>query len=79
MRAVLAAEAQGDPAAALAVTMFCYRVRKCTGAYLAALNGAKAIVFGSGIGENTPEIRARICANMDWCGLTFASGRNTAA
>jgi acetate kinase len=41
----------------LAVNMFCYRVRKYIGAYLAALGGADAIVVGGGIGEDTPFIR----------------------
>ncbi len=44
----------------LAVNMFCYRVRKHIGAYLAALGGAEAIVVGGGIGEDTPFIRERI-------------------
>ena len=48
-------------------------------AYLAVLNGADAILFGGGIGENAPEVRARICAKMDWCGLRLDMARNTAA
>jgi len=77
MRELLEAEARGDARAALAVTMFCYRVRKYMGAYLAALGGANAVVFGGGIGENAPSVRARACAGMDWCGLTLDQGRNT--
>lgn len=50
---------------------FCYRARKYAGAYLAALGGAEAIVFSGGIGENAPEVRARICAGFDWAGLTL--------
>lgn len=79
MRELLAAEAQGNTRAALAINMFCYRVRKYIGAYLAALNGAEALVFGGGIGEHAPAIRARICAHMEWCGLTLDTTRNTAA
>lgn len=71
MRELLEAEAQGDDRAALALEMFCYRVRAYIGAYLAIIGGADAVVFGGGIGENAPEIRARICADMDWCGLTL--------
>jgi len=77
MRELLEAEAQGDAHAALAVAMFCYRVRKYVGAYLAALGGANAVVFGGGIGENAPSVRARVCAGMGWCGLTLDDGRNT--
>ncbi|MCJ7511283.1 MAG: acetate kinase [Dehalococcoidia bacterium] len=79
MRELLEAERQGDQRAALAVEMFCYRVRKYIGAYLSALGGAHAVVFGGGIGENAPTVRARICAGMDWCGLTLDQDRNAAA
>jgi acetate kinase len=76
MRELLEAEAAGDKRAALAVDMFCHRVRKYIGAYLAALGGADAVVFGGGIGENAPLIRVRICAGMGWCGLTLDEARN---
>jgi acetate kinase len=76
MRELLEAEAGGDERAALAVDMFCHRVRKYVGAYLAVLGGADAIVFGGGIGENAPLVRARICAGMDWCGLKLDKERN---
>jgi len=76
MRELLKAEAGGDARAALAVDMFCYRVRKYVGAYLAALGGANAVVFGGGIGENAPLVRARICAGMGWCGLALDEERN---
>ena len=46
------------------------------GAYLAVLGGADAVVFGGGIGENAPLVRARICAGMGWCGLTLDEARN---
>jgi acetate kinase len=69
MRELLQAEAQSDSRAALAVEMFCYRVRKYIGAYLAALGGADAVIFGGGIGENASTVRARICSGMEWCGL----------
>ena len=77
MRELLDAEAGGDARAALAVTMFCYRVRKYVGAYLAALGGANAVVFGGGIGENAPSVRARVCAGMDWCGMALDQDRNS--
>jgi acetate kinase len=79
MRELLEAEASGDRRAALAVDMFCYRVRKYVGAYLAALGGADAVVFGGGIGENAPLVRARICAGLGWCGLTLDDARNARA
>ncbi len=78
MRELLDAEARGDRRAALAIEMFCYRARKYIGAYMAALGGADAILFGGGIGENAPAIRARICQGMEWCGLVLDAGRNAA-
>lgn len=79
MREVLEAEQQGDGRAALAVEMFCYRVRRYVGAYLAVLGGADAVVFGGGVGEHATGVRARICAGMDWCGLVLDEQRNDAA
>jgi acetate kinase len=60
----------------LALSMFCYRVRKYIGAYLAVLNGAEAVVFGGGIGENTPLVRERICEKLGWCGVVLDRQRN---
>lgn len=80
MRALLkAAEGKPDSRAALAIEVFCYRVRKYIGAYLAVLGGADAVVFGGGIGERAPVIRSRICAGLDWCGLRLDEARNAAA
>jgi len=80
MRELLrAAEQDQDKRAQFAVDLFCYRVRKYLGAYLAVLDGADAIVFGGGIGENAPEIRERICQYMEWCGLKLDRDRNRAA
>lgn len=60
----------------LAIEVFCYRARKYMGAYLAAMGGADAIVFTGGIGENSPDVRARICDGMEWAGLRIDSGKN---
>jgi acetate kinase len=65
-----------DKSVELAVNMFCYRVRKYVGAYLAALGGADAIVIGGGIGENTPFIRERIFKEFEWCGAILDSEQN---
>jgi acetate kinase len=64
-------KADDKPDANLAIRMFCYRVRKYIGAYLAVLDGAHAIVFGGGIGENTPLVRQQICEGLGWCGATL--------
>jgi acetate kinase len=79
MQELVAAESQGDDRAALAIDIFCYRVRKYIGAYLMVLEGADAIVFGGGIGENHPLIRERICDRMEWCGLMLDRERNDRA
>ena len=68
VRELLAPEAE-HAGARLAIEVFCYRARKYVGAYLAAVGGAQAVVFTGGIGENSPEIRARILESMEWCGL----------
>src|SRR4030042_3086893 len=60
MRELLQRESEGDQDAALAIEMFCYRAKKQIGAYLAVLDGADAIIFGGGIGENSPRGRKRI-------------------
>ena len=79
LRALLDAEREGDPAATLAVEVFCYRARKYVGAYLAALGGAEAVVFSGAIGERAPEIRARVCAGLEWAGVRLDPDRNAAA
>lgn len=69
MGQLLDAANKGHAGANLAIDLFVHRARKYLGAYLAVLGGADAIVFGGGIGEHAAEIRSRICAGMDWCGL----------
>jgi acetate kinase len=76
MRVLLASD---DPDAELAVAVFCYRARKYVGAFLAALGGADAILVGGGVGENSPEIRARVLGSMEWCGLKLDAEANAAA
>jgi acetate kinase len=65
-----------DRRARLAIEIFCYRVRKYIGSYLAAMNGAEAIVFAGGIGENSAEVRAKICDGLSWLGLELEAERN---
>lgn len=60
----------------LAIEIFCYRARKYIGGYLAAMGGADAVVFTGGIGENSPEVRARICSEMEWAGLRLDATKN---
>jgi acetate kinase len=77
MRELLAEAAEHDDRrASLAIELFCYRVKKYLGAYLAAMNGADAIVFSGGIGENAPAIRAQICEGLEWLGIRVDQSRN---
>lgn len=79
MRELLAEEAEhGDRRARLAIDLFCYRAKKYLGAYLAAMNGADAVIFAGGIGENAPEVRRRICAGLEWLGIQVDDARNSA-
>ncbi|HEU4932159.1 MAG TPA: acetate kinase [Pyrinomonadaceae bacterium] len=66
-----------DRRARLAIEIFCYRARKYIGSYLAAMNGAEAIVFTGGIGENSAEIRARICSELLWIGVELDTALNS--
>lgn len=74
MHHLLRLEEQGHRPSHLAVEAFCHRARKYLGAYLAVLAGADAVLFGGGIGENAPTIRARICRDMAWAGLELGPG-----
>jgi len=75
MRALLGRD---DPAARLAIDVFCYRILKYVGAYLAVLGGVEAIVFTGGIGENSSEIRRRVCDGLTWAGVELDHDRNAA-
>jgi acetate kinase len=75
----LTAAYESNPQARLAVDVFCYRGRKYLGSYLAALGGADAVVFSGGIGENSPLVREKICAGMEWCGLKLDLRLNATA
>lgn len=69
----------GDERAELAIELYCYRIRKYIGAYLSVLGGADALVFGGGVGENSPPVRSRVCAGMGWCGLELDEDKNAEA
>lgn len=77
MRDLLAeAHENNDRRARLAIEIFCYRARKYIGAYLAAMAGADAVIFTGGVGENSAEVRSRICAGLEWLGLNLDVDRN---
>ena len=76
MAELMRAERAGHSGARLAIDVFCYRVRKYIGAYLAVLGRVDAVLFSGGIGEHAPDIRARICNGMDWCGMDLVPDAN---
>jgi acetate kinase len=79
MRELLAAEAAGDEDSRLAVEVFVYRLQKYIGGYLTVLGGADAIMFGGGIGENSPVIRERVIDSLSWLGAKLDHNRNHTA
>jgi acetate kinase len=76
MRDIRKAISAGDNNAALASEMYAYRIKKYIGAYAAILNGLDAIVFTAGVGENSTDIRQRICADMEWLGIHLDKDAN---
>jgi acetate kinase len=67
-----------DPAAAMAVEMFCYQARKFVGAFAAVLGGLDTLVFTGGIGERAAAVRAGICAGLQFLGITIDVPANRA-
>lgn len=65
-----------DKDAALAIDIFCYQIKKYIGAYAAVLNGLDVLVFSGGIGENAPEIRARICEELGYLNIELNEESN---
>lgn len=79
MRDVNKAAGLGNADAALAIDMFCYRVRKYIGQYLAVAGETEAIIFGGGVGEHGDDIRVRICGGLEHLGIVVDPERNRAA
>jgi acetate kinase len=77
MRDLLDSEAH-DVRAAEAVALFCYQIKKCIGAFAAALGGLDTLVFAGGVGENAPKVRARICEGLRFLGIEIDDDRNAA-
>jgi len=66
----------------VALDIFCYRIRKYIGAFSAAMGGVDVLVFTAGIGENSPEVRRRVCAGLeaaDGFGIILDVLKNSAA
>ncbi len=79
MRQVSEAADRGDRRAQLAIQVYCYRVKKYVGAYMAALGGLDALVFTAGVGENSRGVRARICQGLAYLGVSIDPRKNERA
>jgi len=67
-----------DVAAAEAVALFCYQVKRWIGAFAAALGGLDTLVFAGGIGEHAAEVRARVCDGLGFLGIKLEEAPNLA-
>jgi acetate kinase len=76
MRDLVDAAAKGNQNAAVALEVFVGAIRKYIGQFLVELDGADAIIFTAGIGENDSQLRAQVCANLDFCGLELDAEAN---
>ncbi|GAA1946570.1 acetate kinase [Nocardioides panacihumi] len=79
MRDLLAAIADGDDAARLALDVYAHRLRKYVGAYLAVLGGADQLIFTGGVGEHAAAVRAAAVAGLSALGLTLDAAANELA
>ena len=70
------AAAEGNERAQLALDVFAYSVKKYIGSYAAALGGCDAIVFTAGLGENSPEMRAKIASGLEYMGIEIDLEKN---
>ena len=78
IRDIHGAASKGHAKAQLALDVFVSEARRWMGGYFVQMNGADAIVFTAGIGENRAEMRAAICANLDQLGIIIDAEKNAA-
>ena len=76
MRDIIAGKNAGDEKCALAYDLYVDRLRKYIAQYFGVLNGADAIVFTAGIGENSAEVRASVLDGLTWFGIEVDSEKN---
>jgi acetate kinase len=77
MRQIQQKAEEGDERAILALDMFCYRIKKYIGAYIAAVGRTDAIIFTGGIGENSASVRERTCSGLDTLGISLDLKKNS--
>ncbi len=79
MRELVAAVKEGNKRAKYAFDIFCYRIKKYLGSYAAAMGGLDAFVFTGGIGENSSEVRAEVCADLQFLGIELDENKNNSS
>jgi len=77
MRAIVTAMDSGNKQARLAFDMLCYSIKKYIASYFGVLNGADAVIFTAGIGENSPLVRQKVCEGLEAIGIDFDVEANT--
>jgi acetate kinase len=76
MREISEAASEGGQQALMAIQVFCYRIKKYIGAYVAALDGLDVLIFTGGIGLGAPGVRARVCQGLDRLGIVLDVMKN---
>jgi len=79
MRALVEESRNGHDGANVAIEVFCYRVRRYISSFFGVLNGAAAVVFTGGIGENCHQIRQKSCQSLDALGINLDEDKNVEA
>jgi len=67
---------KGDERAQLSLDMYYYKIKKYIGSYAAAMGGVDAVVFAGGVGENSDDLREKVCTGFEFLGLNFAQEKN---
>jgi acetate kinase len=78
VRDLLDAASKGNDNARIAMEVFVAQIRKFIGQFLVEMNGADVLIFTAGIAENNSDLRAAVCANLDFCGLELDPAANAA-
>jgi acetate kinase len=76
MREILEARKRGHERARLAFDIYIHRLQAGIGAMIAVLGGIDALVFTAGVGENSSEVRAAACSNLEFLGLNLDAAAN---
>ncbi len=76
MREIIEASRDGDEVCRMALEVYCYRLKKYIGAYLAALNGTDVVIFTGGAGENSDLVRENSAGSLDSLGIELDRDKN---